>query len=222
MNCCPWRIAGEEGVQFFGRMSASISHELKNVLAIINENAGLLGDLTLMADRGTSVDPERLRKISLAVTGQVRRADAIIRNMNRFAHSTDEALISVDLNEVMDLVLALAGRLAANRCVSLELSPSVEPVAITTAFFPLENLIWLCLEYCMNKGGAGTTVRIRVKGGANRNGVEFTFSEGQSGDIAAFFPGDREKALLDILKADLALNRENGCLNLILPRNISG
>ena len=42
----------EMGLQFFGRMSASISHEIKNVLAIINENAGLLEDFSLMADRG--------------------------------------------------------------------------------------------------------------------------------------------------------------------------
>ena len=33
------------GLFFFGKMSASISHELKNVLAIINENAGLAEDL---------------------------------------------------------------------------------------------------------------------------------------------------------------------------------
>ena len=42
----------ETSLQFFGRVSASISHELKNVLAIINENAGLLEDFTLMGDRG--------------------------------------------------------------------------------------------------------------------------------------------------------------------------
>jgi hypothetical protein len=29
----------EEGLKFFGRISTSISHELKNALAIINENA---------------------------------------------------------------------------------------------------------------------------------------------------------------------------------------
>jgi hypothetical protein len=37
-------IVAETGLQFFGKMTASISHEIKNVLAIINENAGLLED----------------------------------------------------------------------------------------------------------------------------------------------------------------------------------
>jgi hypothetical protein len=42
-----WELLGETGLQFFGKMSASISHEIKNVMAIINENAGLLEDLTV-------------------------------------------------------------------------------------------------------------------------------------------------------------------------------
>ena len=42
--------AAETGLQFFGKMTASISHEIKNVLAIINENAGLLEDLALLSD----------------------------------------------------------------------------------------------------------------------------------------------------------------------------
>ena len=42
---------GGSGLQFFGKVSASISHELKNVLAIINENAGLLEDPRAMLNR---------------------------------------------------------------------------------------------------------------------------------------------------------------------------
>jgi hypothetical protein len=36
---------GRQGLQFFGKISASVSHEIKNVLAVIGENAGLLEDL---------------------------------------------------------------------------------------------------------------------------------------------------------------------------------
>jgi hypothetical protein len=47
----------ETGLQFYGKITASVSHEIKNVLAIINENAGLLEDFTFMADRGKPIDP---------------------------------------------------------------------------------------------------------------------------------------------------------------------
>jgi hypothetical protein len=41
-----------ESLAFFGKINASISHELKNVMAIISETAGLLKDLSDMAATG--------------------------------------------------------------------------------------------------------------------------------------------------------------------------
>jgi signal transduction histidine kinase len=84
-----WNVLGEAGLQFFGKMSASISHEIKNALAIINESAGLLDDLSLRAERGIPVEPERLKKQAGNILKQIRRADGIIQNMNKFAHSID-------------------------------------------------------------------------------------------------------------------------------------
>ena len=65
-------VDAEIGLQFFGKMTASISHEIKNVLAIINENAGLLEDLALLAGRGAAIDPQRLTNMSQAVMKQVK------------------------------------------------------------------------------------------------------------------------------------------------------
>ncbi len=41
-----------DGLRFFGMINASISHEIKNVLAIISESAGLMEDLLLLAQKG--------------------------------------------------------------------------------------------------------------------------------------------------------------------------
>ena len=79
-----WDIIGKEGLQFFGKISASISHEIKNVLAIINENAGLLEDFTLMAEKGRPIDMERFKTVAGKIRGQVGRADGIVKNFNRF------------------------------------------------------------------------------------------------------------------------------------------
>ncbi len=96
-----WEIIGETGLQFFGKMSASISHEMKNVMAIINENAGLLEDLTVMAEKGMPIDPERLKTQASRIMKQIRRGDDIIKGMNRFAHSVDEPLRQADLNDTL-------------------------------------------------------------------------------------------------------------------------
>jgi len=53
-------IVGETGLQFYGKICASLSHEIKNALAIINEDAGLLNDFAALADQGRPLDPERV------------------------------------------------------------------------------------------------------------------------------------------------------------------
>jgi C4-dicarboxylate-specific signal transduction histidine kinase len=213
-------VIGEQGLQFFGKMSATISHEINNSLAIINENAGLLQDFTLMADKGMPLDPERLNSLAGKVIQQVRRAERIVKNMNRFAHSVDESLKSVNLGDVVELIVTLSGRLASMRGVRVEPKPVENPVTITTNTFLLENLIWLCLDFAMGVAGAGNTIDIITM--KTENGAQIRFMQVE--DLAKAppdkFPTEREKALLDLLKADLSADVEVGALVITLPRVI--
>ena len=213
-------IIGEQGLQFFGKMSATISHEINNALAIINENAGLLQDFTLMADKGMPLDPERLNSLAGKVIQQIRRAEGIIKNMNRFAHSVDEPGKSVNLGDIAELMAALSGRFASMRGVTVEPKPAAVPVTITTNPFFLENLIWLCLDFAMDAAGPGNTIDIiTVK---TENGAQIRFARVE--DLAKApldkFPSEREKALLDTLKADLVSDVGAGALVITLPRYI--
>ena len=102
-----------EGVRFFGEISASISHEIKNVLAIINENAGLLQDMVMMIEKGMPLSPERLSGLAQSMARQVKRGDRIVKDMNRFAHSADHPSETVDIGEVIHFICVLAARLIA-------------------------------------------------------------------------------------------------------------
>lgn len=146
---------GESGLQFFGKVSASISHELKNILAIINENAGLLEDLTFAAQRGKAIDPEKLNRTAQNFLKQINRADEILKNMNRFAHSIDQFSAEVNLRELVELVVDLTRRLAAMRKISLDMRMPQEPLTLTTNPFLLENLVWLCLQFAISATSAG-------------------------------------------------------------------
>ncbi len=151
---------GGSGLQFFGKVSASISHELKNVLAIINENAGLLEDLSFAARRGSAIDPDRLERTVHNFSKQIRRADEILRNMNRFAHSVDQFEAQVDLGELAGLVAQLAGRKAAMAKILIETTSPDAPVVLATNPFLLENLLWLCLEFAIANSASGTKVHL--------------------------------------------------------------
>ncbi|MEW6667024.1 MAG: sensor histidine kinase [Thermodesulfobacteriota bacterium] len=139
-------VIAENGLQFFGKVSASLSHEIRNVLATLYENAGLLEDLVLMAEKGRPLDPNRIKDLAGRLKAQVRRGKEIAENMNRFAHSAEEPVASVNLNELLGLVTSLAQRMATMRGVTLRTENPGGTGAVRADPFLLENLIWVCLD----------------------------------------------------------------------------
>ena len=165
---------GDLCLQFFGKINASISHEIKNSLAIVNENAGLLEDLSLMALKGKNLEPERITNLAENILKQVRRTDDIIKRMNQFAHSTDEPLKQIDIIKILKLLLSLTDRFAAMRGVKVQLESDNAPINMFTSPFPLMNLIWLCLDFAMGKAGEKKSICLTVTN--NENGVNISFT----------------------------------------------
>jgi C4-dicarboxylate-specific signal transduction histidine kinase len=201
--------AAETGLQFFGKMTASISHEIKNVLAIINENAGLLEDLVLMLDQGAEIEPQRLKNMSRTVMKQVSRADAILKNMNRLAHSVDESIKTIDLNEILELVVSLSHRFAAMRDVSVDPKLGESPMMVRTSPFLLMNLLWLCLDFAMDTAGDDKVVELVTQKTEAGILVFFKRLGGLAGAPLKPFPAEHEKGLCDLLRAELEVSAEN-------------
>jgi C4-dicarboxylate-specific signal transduction histidine kinase len=199
-------IVAESGLQFFGKMTASISHEINNVLAIINENAGLLEDLTLMADRGAAIEPQRLKNMSRAVMKQVSRADAIVKNMNRLAHSVDESIKTIDLNDILELLVALSNRFASTRGVVIRPKLNEGPLKLRTSPFFLMNLLWLCLDFAMDAAGEDKIVELVTQ--KTEAGIQVFFKRlgGLAGAPLKLFPAEHEKGLFDLLRAELEVS----------------
>lgn len=203
------------GPRFFGRMTASVSHEIKNVLAIINENAGLLEDLSLLAQQGGSPAPERLRRIAAALQAQVRRADGLVRHLNQFAHSTDEDESEVSLAVLLELMLALAARFAANRGVRLDFHGGEGAGRLRTRPFLLQRLVWLCLEHAM--AGVDTAKAVRVTLESLPGQWRICFSGLRTQAAEAGFPGSAALDLARSLTADLTVEAARGTMAITLP-----
>jgi C4-dicarboxylate-specific signal transduction histidine kinase len=210
----------EVGLQFFGRISASISHELKNVLAIINENAGLLEDFAFMADRGKPIDPARLKSMAAAVQKQVSRADLILKNMNRFAHSIDETSTDVDLNQILELVITLTERFAAMQQVEVDLQLPPESPTITTAPFYLINLVCLCLDFSMSAVTDEKRLELTIAEAEDSVLIHFSRLAGLTPELLQTFPTDAEKKLMAVLAADLTAQPGGEKISLRLPNNL--
>lgn len=203
-------INGENALKFFGKMTASISHELKNVLAIINENAGLLEDLCAMAEKGRPVDPVRIKTAAGKVIRQVKRGDEIIRKLNTFAHSADESVCDIDLLEAIKLVSALSGRLAMMREITVELNADDAPVVVNTNPFLLETLVWFCIDFAMDATGDEKRVGISAEKLQDKAIIRFSGLKGLAGIPSEKFPGEREKALLSSLNAKASVDPAAG------------
>ncbi|MBN2124451.1 MAG: histidine kinase, partial [Deltaproteobacteria bacterium] len=211
---------GEAGLQFFAKMTASISHELKNALAVINESAGLLEDFTLMAERGAPMDPGRIRALAGTVKDRVRRADGIVKNMNRFAHSIDEPVRTVDPGEVLGFVAALSGRLLSMGGATLQWASPAGEVTIATIPFLLQCLLWRCLKFAADSAGAGKTVSLSAEKSRTGARIGFAGIQGSQGGKGEGFPGRQEKALLGALRAELRFDAGTGEIVVSLPRDI--
>jgi signal transduction histidine kinase len=213
-----WEIIAQEGFQFFGKMSASISHEIKNALAIINENAGLLEDFTLLAEQGRPIDPQRLKSLAGQVMKQIKRADGLVKRMNQFAHSADDRVKNIDLGETLELITAIAQRLAFMRGARVEFLFPDHPVTVTTYPFLLENLIWLSLDFFL--GGGHKTIRLIPEATKDGAGIRFAGQAGLMASDREPFPSEKEAALLDAVKADLRMDAEAGEMFICLRKNL--
>lgn len=192
---------GESGLRFFGKVSASIAHEIKNVLAIINENTGLLEDLSAAAQHGTTIDPGRLNKACQQFTKQIQRADRIMKNMSRFAHSVDEFSGQINLHELTVLVANLVGRLAAMRTLTIQVEPPPTPVIFPGNPFAVQNLVWICLEFAFETASAGSTLLLTPSKEGNNITLRMGGIDNLSDGLAA-----ENKDLILALGAELSVD----------------
>ncbi|MGE4292129.1 MAG: sensor histidine kinase [Desulfovibrio sp.] len=208
-----------EELKFFGRVSASVSHEIKNVFAVINEGAGLLDDLCLLAAKGRPLDPERLQSVARSILSQIRRGDEIVKNMNAFAHSVDEDMRDMDLGVCLELIVKLSRRNAAAKSVQLELDEN-RPAQVRTDPYSLGRLlhgvIALALESA--ESGAVFTLSAGPVSATPADGAQVTLS---GATLAGALPESLE-CLTRRLAASVRPGDTTGTVVVRLPRTLPG
>jgi len=181
----------EEGLRFFGATTAGQSHEITNVLNIINELAGLQTDLLAAADGGHEVNLSRLRALAERIQKQVDRGEAIVRNLNRFAHSVDVPVAVFDLREVLERVVFLAQRPASLRRTRLDAAFPAESISIEGNPFCVQQAVYLAIDLTLN--AATEQRRVTVSYDVRPSGPEIAVT---SADPLALDPGAEERLML--------------------------
>ena len=153
---------------FVGAVTASATHEIKNELAVINEQGSLIQELLQMAARGREVDPARLEALIGRVLARVARADGVVKRLNAFAHSADLERQETDPAQILELIGKLFGRLAGLRGLTLELTPPPTGLVLPALPVLFEQAAWACLRGVADVATKGSTLRLglMVEGGA--------------------------------------------------------
>lgn len=189
-------------VRFFGTLAAAMTHDMKNFLAIVNENAGLLADLAVKAQhQGVPVNPLKAKAISEKIGNQVARADTLIKRFNRFAHSMDREKEYVDLEEAVDLVAHLAERIFRQNRICLTVIPAPAPFRIHAFRFALLHLIYRAMEILCRHQTEGTSDSekpVTVRFGTDPSMPEICFNRdtGPVFEPHLLFAGPEDQALL--------------------------
>lgn len=157
------KILHEKKLAFFGKITASISHELNNVLSIINEYSGLLDDLVLAAQRGKPLDESRIQKIANNISTQVKRQESIIELLNKFAHRVDIPILTFNLNEVVKEICRLSERFASLKKVNLDVNFPDEQIMLTSNPFELQHIVFSFIRLGLDMASQSETISIGLE-----------------------------------------------------------
>lgn len=153
----------QQQIAFMGRITAGLSHEINNVLAIIKESAGLMDDILSLSPENVAPHRDRLAKASASIRKQVERGVEIVTGLNRFAHSMDEPWVHIDLNELTSRMVFLMQRFGRQRRIRLSALSCPEPVTIETDPFRLEMILASALDFCLTRASEGTGLVVQPR-----------------------------------------------------------
>ena len=149
-------------VAFLGRMTAAFTHEMKNVLAIIKESAGLMEDLLALSEETVFPHRQRFVRCLTKIEAQTKRGVELSNRLNRLAHSPDEEVARVDLNDILEQVIILSERFARLKGVSLQWYPHGEALSVVVSPVRLQMAVFACLECCWECMAAGGNIALSI------------------------------------------------------------
>jgi signal transduction histidine kinase len=193
---------------FLGRISAGMTHEIKNVLAIIKESSGLMEDLLALSGDGSFPYREKFQQVLTTIRDQVGRGVELTTRLNRFAHSMDEPVAEVELNDLIGQMALLMQRFARLKKVQLQVVPAAQPITVRTDPFRLQLVLAACVDYLLAQSREGAVIRLEARRDGRRARLQVVVDRQDlstpANPAAPQRVADQLGAVLQALQAELA------------------
>lgn len=164
-------------IAFFGKMTANLTHEVKNILAIIQESAGLMEDIMAISPLSQGKYQEKFDNSMATIKGQLQRGMDLTTQFNRFAHLPDRSCAELDLAQSVRQFCTLSERFARLRHIGLEAGsgpPAGGPGSLKTNPILLFMAMFHGLESCLSALPEKTRIRVTASAHGGRPAIEFT------------------------------------------------
>lgn len=164
---------------FLARITASTTHEIRNVLAIVKESAGLVEDMIRALEQSSALDQEKLIRAVGRIDAQVGRAAEILSNLNRLVHSLDHPQERLDLHDAVQRVAFLSQRFASQGRHRVAAPPGEQELPVVSNALHLQMALFAAVECCLEQLPEPGVVTVRAGLEGDRPSVGFT---GEVGD----------------------------------------
>ncbi len=178
----------------------------------MNENAGLMSDHLMMAQKGVPPDIDRFSGIVQRIEKQITRADDIVKSFNKFSHSMDKPEQQIDLDEAVGLALNLGARIIANKSITVTHTRAADKLYVNGSFFFLLFLIWSILEKITENLASGTVLNISSMEDENKQ-VCLSFQCDRP--FASDFGRQSSDQTLDLFQAKIVVDDQHNRADLI-------
>lgn len=145
--------------RFMGTVTAMAMHDMQNVLAIVRESAGLMGDLLRINKDVPFKHREALERAMGHITHHVERGKGILEAMSRLAHATDDNQSErTDLSTCCRVVAQLTERLARMKKAEVRYAGGAPALLVESGTMPVMAAVFLGLRLVLDQPGADDRV----------------------------------------------------------------
>ncbi|MFH1076624.1 MAG: hypothetical protein V1753_07280 [Pseudomonadota bacterium] len=206
-------------LEFLVDMGGCLTHDIRNSLATINEQAGLIDDLGFISDKNSSVDIDRMKALSGKIIKRVERIHALTDAIDRLAEGVMDKNDRLVLNHLLGVFVQLFSAFALSRGVALELTRAESIIRIKCNYFYLINFLWKCIKFATLVADSRKRITIVIDETGEEARIVFANLD-LNGDFQLLnnigFPGKSENALIAELGANLTVRPDLGEIIIVL------
>ncbi|MHC4660722.1 MAG: hypothetical protein ACYS8W_03445 [Planctomycetota bacterium] len=204
----------ERELAFFGKIGAHLSHEMRNVLAIIGEYSGLLDDLLKAAESGKPLDHQRLMTLFARITGKVEQGTALMKRFSSFAHTADERVSSSDLVALIENIAALATRHVEMAGCKLEVQVPDASIPVRTSLFPLQHAIFCAIQLMLEYTEMNAIITVKLVNRESDVEISISADKKVGEEMGCHIP--RISGIIEGVNGTVETSPVNGSISIVL------